>query len=81
MQELTDAQKMRLQRFMGDPVTPGAIHQVLMTTYLKKRADEDTNMKAARFLALELLEEGWKELEKYQVEIENNGSTTRQIGL
>ncbi len=81
MNNLNETQINKVQRFIIDPVVSEAVYMVLLKSFLKKRGDEDTNMKAARFLATELLEEGWKELQKLKVEMEENGSVTRQVGL
>lgn len=78
---LTETERAKVQQLMMDPITPRAIYKVLLTSFLKKKVGEDTHMKAARFVATELLEDAWKILESYQVENENNGSMTRQIGL
>lgn len=81
MNELNDTQKAKVQRFVIDPVTSEAVYSVLLRSFLKKRTDEDTTMKAARFIATELLVEGWKELQKYRVQTEKNGSTIEQVGM
>jgi len=81
MRDLNETEKAKVQRFMMDAVLSSAVYDVLLQSFLKKRGDESTEMKAARFIATELLEEGWKNLDRYKLEIEENGPVKRQNGL
>lgn len=58
-----------------------AVHSVLLNSFLKRRDGEDTEMKAARFLATELLADAWKELERMKAKEEKEVANSGQVGL
>ena len=64
MDELT--KKAKIERFLGDSVMSQVIKSVLEQSFTKASKDRDASVLAARFLALELLGEAWKELERYK---------------
>jgi len=71
----------RLKRFLEDETTSHYVKEVLMESFLKPKQGEDVEMKAARFLSVGLLEDGWRELRKYkEMELDVN-SVGKQIGL
>jgi hypothetical protein len=78
---MNETQIAKIQRFLMDEVMNSAVQQVLLKSFLKRRPNEDTAMKAARFIATELLEDAWKELERHTPDNEENGSKHRQIGI
>lgn len=63
----------RVKRFIVDEVTAESVKTVLMDSFMKKQ-DGDFHMKAAQMIALDLLQEGWKELERYK----NHGEKGRE---
>lgn len=71
----------KVKRFMSDVMMNEAVYSILLTTFLKRREGEDTEMKAARFLATELLAEGWKELERTKAKEEREVKNSGQVGL
>lgn len=58
----------KLEQFSNDRLLQNAVHEVLLDTFLKKRSGEDVQMKAARFVATELLEEAFAILIGYASE-------------
>jgi hypothetical protein len=52
----------RIKRFMSDKATNEAIFSAIQKTFLKAKPSEDISLKAARFIALELLTEAWRDL-------------------
>ena len=71
----------KVRKFLADKDMEGTIHEVLLKAFLKKRSDADVNLKAAQMVAVELLEEGWKELEKLKAEGEQSTPDRVQPGL
>jgi len=69
----------RIARFMADDVMVESVHDVLLASFMKKR-DGDVNLKAAQMIALELLQEGWKELAKHKGRGEQERPVVRQVG-
>lgn len=57
-----------------------AVWGVLLSAFMAKR-DGDVNLKAGQMIAIELLHEAWKDLEKYRNETEQEKKELRQIGL
>lgn len=81
---MTEYETGRIKDFMNDTITSELIYQSLMQSFLKKRQDEDVTMKAARFVAIELLLETWQELDKVrekEKEKQSTKSVSGQIGL
>lgn len=56
-----------LKQFINNPVLSETIKSELLRCFLKRKSGEDVNIKAARFIATELLQEAWQELETYKV--------------
>lgn len=65
---MSDAQIVAIQRFINNPVMAEAVFASLMATFTKPRPNADVYEKAARFISIENLQEGWKELAKYKVD-------------
>lgn len=55
----------KLKQFSDDKNLQSAVYEVLQNVFLKKKSGEDVQMKAARFIAVELLQEGQTEMTKY----------------
>jgi hypothetical protein len=79
MDELT--KKSKIERFLHDRTMSEAVYGVLLESFLKRKGGEDTEMKAARFIATELLEEGWATLERYKSDTESREMGIKQIAL
>ncbi len=81
---MNDFQKEKLKQFANDKVMFDAVFEVLLVDFTKIRPRSelgDTEEKAARFMAIQLIQETWKELEKYKQINEENTATKGQIGL
>jgi hypothetical protein len=75
----TDQEK--IKRFLADKIMANAVKTVLNQTITKPCKDRDVNILASRFLAIEVLQEAWKELEKYKADDEPVNKITNQVGL
>jgi len=66
---------------MQDESTAHYVKEELLATFLKPKVGEDVEMKASRFLAIGLLDEGWKELGKYKTKPLDDTPVAKQVGL
>lgn len=71
----------KLRQFSSDTLLQSAVYEVLSDTFLKKKSGEDVQMKAARFVAIELLQEAWPELTKYTLENKSGQEASGNVGL
>ena len=78
---MEELKKQSLVSFANNPVMMGAVYDVLLNAYLKKKSGEDINLKGGRFIAIEALQEAWKELEGYRVDSKNEEKASGNIGL
>lgn len=78
MQEL---KKNKLISFANDQVMMDAVYEIVLNVYLKKKSNEDINLKGGRFLAIEELQEAWRELDGYRLDNKNEEKASGNIGL
>jgi hypothetical protein len=78
---MNDTQKKKIARFMSDEVMSGAVLEVLRETYLKKSPDRDVQNLAAQRIAIELLNDGWRELKKFKTEQEHEKTPGGNMAL
>jgi hypothetical protein len=78
---IDETQKAQIQRFLEDADTANAVKSVLLDSFLKERKGQDVYVLAASRLAIDLLNEGWRELEKLRRENEDTNKSTRQVGV
>ena len=70
----------KLKRFMADKDMADSVYASLLHSFLRKRSNSDVNLKAAQMVAVELLEEAWKELERFKG-IDKEKRILTQVGL
>lgn len=78
---MTDAEKQKIARFLNDTVMAEAVRDVLTKTFLKPLPNKDVHHLAAARIAVDFLEDGWKELEKYKAQAEQEPKQERNIGV
>ena len=79
---MTETQKKSLVQFANNGIMYQAVFETLLNSFLIKRSGEDTEAKAARFVAVELLKEAFKEIDGYKTEnVVKSTSTGNNIGL
>lgn len=59
----------------------GVIYDVLQTSFLKFTGQRDVTLMAAERLALNFLDDAWKELKKHEVQEDEKSTGRRQVGL
>ncbi len=57
-----------IQRFLNDARLKNAIYGVLLRSFLKPQKDKDVHTLAAARIAIDLLEDAWKDLLNYRKE-------------
>lgn len=65
---------------MADNIMSEAVKSVLLESFMKKR-DGDVHTKAAQMMAIDLLHDGWKELELQLKKSGHEPEKRRQVGL
>ena len=79
---MNDAQKNKLGRFIEDSVMSDAVREIIEAEITKPTKDRDVQSLAARFMAIEILRDAWKELLKFKTDEQNkSGSSGKQVGL
>ena len=71
----------KIKRFMSDPAMNKAVYDVLMATFLKANATSDVYNLASERIAINKLQEGWKELERYKAKQEVEKPVSSQVGM
>jgi hypothetical protein len=79
---LNEIQQEKLKRFMTDKVMSSAVYSVLESEFLKVSKDRDVQNLAARFLAIEVINNAWQELRKYEPEeLKEKSNNNTNIGV
>ena len=71
----------KIKRFVNDKEMAKAVHGVILRAFLKPVKDQDIYMKAASRIAIDLLDDAWKELLKYKSDTEVEKASGVQIAL
>lgn len=56
----------KLKQFVNNPAMAEAVREVLFTTFTKPRAKLEVTTLAAERIAINLLDDAWKELQRYR---------------
>lgn len=79
---MTDLQLEKLKRFANDPDVCIAVYKLLENTLLKPiTKNTDVSTLAAERIAIDILREAWKELDKYKSKGQSEQKEGGQIGL
>jgi hypothetical protein len=79
---MSDTQRReKIKRFLSDAVMAASVKEAIRETFLRPRAKLDVQVLAAERLAIDLLEDAWKEMEKYKTSDGGEGSERTQRGL
>lgn len=54
----------KIKRFLNDSIMAEAVYGVLLQSFLKQQDRKDIHMLAASRIAIDLLDDAWKELKK-----------------
>lgn len=78
---MTEHEIGKIKMFMGDVIMSDLVYQSLLDAFLKKRQGEDIQTKAARMIAIELLQEAWDELAKIKEREKPTSLQPKQYGM
>lgn len=71
----------KLTRFANDIGMSEAVYEVVKDAFLKSKGQKDVQILAAERLALDFLDNAWKEIEKYKAGNITEEKSTGNIGL
>lgn len=71
----------KIKRFMADVDTQIAVKQFVTDQFLKSNKSTDVNYLAAKMIAIELLNNAWKEMDKQRERRDIPVSGSSQVGL
>jgi flagellin-specific chaperone FliS len=78
---MDENQKNKLIRFLNDKITSDAVYDILLRSFLKVPKDRAVENLAASMIAVERLDDAWKELAKLKGEQKAQGEDKLQRGL
>ena len=78
---LNQTAKNKIKGFLSDAVMSNAVKEVLREAFLKNSGVNDVQTLAAERIAINLLEEGFKELKKHSNQTEKEEKDRVQVGL
>lgn len=78
---MNDFEKNKIIKFANDTQMLDVVYKVLLDSFLKDRPQQDVYVLAASRLAIDFLKQGWKEIEKYKEENQEESKTVGNIGL
>ena len=74
-------EKSKIKNFMSDKIMSNAVKNVLREAFLKSQKTTDVQTLAAERMAINLLEEGFKELQKHSNKEKNERENVDNVGL
>lgn len=81
LNNMDELQIQKVNRFLSDEVMSDTVHSVLLETFLKPRKSDDVHVLAASRVAIDLLQEAWKELKKLRFDNEKTTQGGGNIGV
>jgi len=78
---LNEPQKKKVANFLQDELMADTVYQVLLNSFLKPSPIIDVNILAAERMAIRLLQEGWRELGKYENKVGEKNESVGNIGV
>lgn len=62
----------KVRNFLGDKEMQQTVKSVLIGNFMSKRSDADVHTLAAQTLAVQFVEDAWREMERYKQEPKKN---------
>ncbi len=78
---MNQTEKEKLLRFMNDESMSNAVHSLLLKSFLEPHPWENVNLLAASRIAIDLLEDAWKDLARFKTQEEAKRKEVTQVGL
>lgn len=77
---MDELKRQKIKRFLEDEVMSEAVYGIILKTFLKPQKG-DVQILAASRIAIDLLDEAWKELSKLKSDEDNEDNIKVQVGL
>ena len=71
----------KVKQFANDNAMSEAVYYVLLKSFLRRKERTDVNITAAERIAIDLLEDGWKEIQKHKNTSPAKKKELEQVGL
>ena len=78
---MNPATKAKIRQFANDKQMNEAVYDVVSEKLFSTSKDRDVNVLAARFLAIEILNEAWKDMLRLKEDEEKVSKEVNQIGM
>ena len=78
---MPDAKKEAIKRFLDDTEMSKAVFSILRSQFMKAPKDHDVQSLAAAWMAKDIFEEAWKEINKLKQDKARDEKPTANIGL
>lgn len=69
----------KIKRFVSDKVMCESVRQAVLDSFLNRKAEQDVHVLAAKSLAIEMLQQAWRDLERYRTESEVKSSPIEHV--
>lgn len=76
-----ELKKQKIKQFLNDKLMSVSVKEVLRESFLKARGERDVYKLASERMAIDLLEEGFKDLSKIALKEEKSQKISEQPGL
>ena len=74
-----DLEAAKLKQFVSDPVMSSAVYDAILSVFLKPKPTRDVHQLAADRIAINLLMDAWRDLERYKnTEKESNSDNQKK---
>ena len=70
----------KINQFLNDKLMAKAVYEVILDSYLFSQRQSDVNFLAASRIAIDLLQEAWKDLSKHKIK-EKEDKVSGNVGL
>jgi hypothetical protein len=71
----------KISAFLDDKLMADSVYQAILRAFLKKSNTNDVQYLAAKTISIDMLNEAWKDLEKFRSEPTQESKSTDNIGL
>ena len=78
---MNELKKEKIKRFLNDEVMAESVRDAITSSFLKPSKVVDVNFLAASRIAIDLLGEAWKDLNKFKADKDKDIAVKKQVGI
>jgi hypothetical protein len=78
---INDAKRAKIKRFLDDEAMSTYVREAIQESFLKARTNKEIHYLAAKSLAVEFLDEAFKDLHRFYEDRPRESTEAKQIGL